>query len=212
MQPHDSDIQPAQILALVDGTQPAEYTIESAITTIGRYPTCQIVVSDPTHVVSRLHARIESDGPRYVLHDNGSANGTYVNGRRINGPHLLRHDDRIGLGSATPILCFFDPDRTVPSETSLRYEEGAMVFYFKQQRLELTLAQFRLLSHLYKHAGDVCTRESCAQVLWQREYDPNMDAPALDTAINSLRNVLRAIDRQADLIQTRRGLGYVLNL
>jgi pSer/pThr/pTyr-binding forkhead associated (FHA) protein len=207
-----SDAQLAQILALIDGVQPVEYILEGAVTTIGRHPTCQVVVSDPTHVVSRLHARIECDGPHYTLHDNGSANGTYVNGRRINGPHLLTHNDRIGLGSATAVFCFSDPDRTVPSETSLRYDERVMVFYFKQKRLDLTPAQFRLLSPLYTHAGDVCTRESCAQVLWQREYDSDVDSVALDQSIHSLRNALRLIDKNANLIETRRGLGYMLVL
>jgi DNA-binding response OmpR family regulator len=39
-----------------------------------------------------------------------------------------------------------------------------------------------------------------------------MDADALDRAIANLRAQLRQVDPDSDLIQTRRGLGYVLEL
>ena len=49
-------------------------------------------------------------------------------------------------------------------------------FFLDQQPLELTAAQFRLLSHLYQNVGNLCTRESCAAAIWGRDYDPGMDA------------------------------------
>jgi DNA-binding response OmpR family regulator len=209
MRPHLS-IQPAHVLALHQDVQPAEYMLEGDICTIGRSPICQIVVQ--RNVVSRLHARIERDGPRYILHDAGSANGTFVNSRRIHEPHLLQDRDTIGLGAATALLRFADPDPTVIPSRRLRYDDRAMMFFLHQQPLDLTPAQFRLLHHLYQHAGDVCTRESCAQAIWGRDYDPGMDADALDRAINNLRTRLRQADPTADLIVTRRGLGYELVL
>jgi DNA-binding response OmpR family regulator len=56
----------------------------------------------------------------------------------------------------------------------------------------------------------VCTRESCAQAIWGRDYDPELDTEALDRAISTLRGQLRKIAAKADLIETRRGLGYLL--
>jgi DNA-binding response OmpR family regulator len=87
-----------------------------------------------------------------------------------------------------------------------------MTFYLEERPLSLTPQQFRLLSHLYQHAGEVCTRERCAEAIWGRDYDPGMDADALDRAIANLRAQLRQVDPDSDLIQTRRGLGYVLEL
>jgi DNA-binding response OmpR family regulator len=87
-----------------------------------------------------------------------------------------------------------------------------MLFSLDNQPLDLTPAQFRLLRHLYQFAGEVCTRESCAEALWSREYEPGLDADALDRAFSSLRSYLRRTAATADLIETRRGLGYVLNL
>ena len=50
--------------------------------------------------VSRLHSVIKRLGPRVMIMDLGSANGTYVNGKRIN-PNIetyLKHGDIISLG------------------------------------------------------------------------------------------------------------------
>ncbi|MBC7879538.1 MAG: FHA domain-containing protein [Anaerolineales bacterium] len=50
--------------------------------------------------VSRLHAVIKRDGARIVFMDLGSANGTYINGKRLapNAEQLLNHGDIIALG------------------------------------------------------------------------------------------------------------------
>lgn len=200
----------AHVLALHEDVQPAQSTLDAELYTLGRSPLCQIVVQRNT--VSRLHARIEREGPRYLLVDAGSANGTFVNGQRLQAPHLLNDRDRIGLGAATPLLHFVDPDPTVIPTVRLRYDERRMLFTLDHQPLDLTPAQFRLLHHLYQFAGEVCTRESCAEAIWGHEYEPGQDADALDRAFSSLRSQLRRMDPGAELIETRRGLGYVLNL
>jgi len=50
--------------------------------------------------VSRLHAVIKRDGSRIVFIDLGSANGTYINGKRLtpNVEQVLNHGDIIALG------------------------------------------------------------------------------------------------------------------
>ena len=50
--------------------------------------------------VSRLHALLKRDGKRIVLMDLGSANGTYVNGKRLtpNTERLITHGDVVSLG------------------------------------------------------------------------------------------------------------------
>jgi DNA-binding response OmpR family regulator len=201
---------PARLLALQEDVEPGESVLVADVYTLGRSPLCQIVV--PRSIVSRLHAKIERDGPRYQLVDAGSANGTFVNGKRMHAPHLLSDRDLIGLGAATAILRFVDPDPTVIPVTRLRYDERTMTFTLGNTPLELTPAQYRLLYHLYQFAGEVCTRESCAAALWGHDYDPGMDADALDRAFSTLRSQLRRADPDADLIETRRGIGYSLHL
>lgn len=51
--------------------------------TIGRDPSCDIVITDKTDVVSRVHASLKVKGRgKYILVDQGR-NGTYVNGIKM---------------------------------------------------------------------------------------------------------------------------------
>jgi hypothetical protein len=69
---------------------------------IGRLPECEIVLSDPN--VSRRHAQVrpsaKADG-EYEVVDNGSTNGTKVNGLPLTGPRRLTAGDTITLGATT---------------------------------------------------------------------------------------------------------------
>ncbi|MDR3307504.1 MAG: FHA domain-containing protein [Coriobacteriales bacterium] len=58
------------------------WPIKQAQTIIGRSKTCTICVSDST-MVSRQHAVIHLDGNRAFISDNGSSNGTFINGLRL---------------------------------------------------------------------------------------------------------------------------------
>ncbi len=64
--------------------------------TIGRSKDNHMVVDHP--VVSRYHAIIERMGTRYRLIDLKSHNGTYLNGKRIEGVNWLNEGDRIKIG------------------------------------------------------------------------------------------------------------------
>lgn len=198
----------AQLVALSDDVAPAEFPLSGAEHSIGRSSLCDIVINRQT--VSRLHARVVREGPRHMLHDAGSANGTFVNGVQLAGPHLLSNRDTIGLGAAGDLLRYVDPDPTVVPASRLRLDERTQTFYLGAQPLELTPSQQRLLTHLFRHLGELVTREACAEAIWGRDYDPGLDAEALDRAVSNLRGALRRAGQASDLLQTRRGLGYVL--
>ncbi|MBI1880856.1 MAG: winged helix-turn-helix domain-containing protein [Chloroflexi bacterium] len=205
-------IAPSMLMAFPgkeDIIQPAKFCLMNDVATLGRSLQCDIVVESTT--VPRLHAKVERDGPRYLLSDSHSANGTFVNGRHVREPHVLQDEDRIGLSKPAPLLFFVDANPTEFISGQLRYDAPAMTFFLNEKPLDLTPAQFRLLFHLYEHVGDVCTRESCAEALWGRDYDPRLDAEALDRAISKLRHKLREIRPEADMLKTARGLGYVLD-
>ena len=68
--------------------------LSSERTTIGRAKDNDIVL--PSNGVSKHHAIIERDGQSYVLIDNDSANGVYVNGERIQR-HKLKYWDEIQI-------------------------------------------------------------------------------------------------------------------
>ncbi|NNJ10304.1 FHA domain-containing protein [Chloroflexales bacterium ZM16-3] len=205
----DVEIPFARLISLSDDIAPMEFLLSGREHSLGRSPLCDIVI--PRNNISRIHARVTREGPRYLLHDAGSANGTFINGQPLGAPHMLSNRDGIGLGSAGELLRFLDPDPTVVTASRLRLDERTQTFLLGSLPLSLPPNQFRLLTHLYRHMGNLCTREECAEAVWGRDYDPGMDAESLDKAISGLRSALRrADDDAAGLLQTRRGMGYVL--
>ena len=68
------------------------YPLRGERVTIGRHPEAAIFLDDVT--VSREHAAVEREGDGWVIVDEGSLNGTYVNRRR---------DDRVALADGDEI-------------------------------------------------------------------------------------------------------------
>jgi hypothetical protein len=66
-------------------------------TTIGRAEACDLGLFGDNGV-ERKHARILLNDGRYILYDEGTPGGTYVNDRRIDGPTPLRSGDLIRVG------------------------------------------------------------------------------------------------------------------
>ena len=64
---------------------------------LGRLPTCAIPIQEAS--VSREHAKIFLRDDRYLLVDLNSANGTFVNGKRVTRAELADGDE-VTLGSA----------------------------------------------------------------------------------------------------------------
>lgn len=56
-----------------------------------------ILTDDPS--VSRHHARVVMENGRHILYDNGSANGSYVNGNRVSG-WMLKAGDAVQFGGS----------------------------------------------------------------------------------------------------------------
>jgi adenylate cyclase len=76
----------------------SERTVElGELNTLGRHPDNTIQLLD--RIVSKNHCHINLTDGRYVLVDQGSLNGTYVNGDRVQGTRMLAAEDEITLGS-----------------------------------------------------------------------------------------------------------------
>lgn len=67
------------------------YPLAAERTTVGRHPDSDVFLDDVT--VSRNHAVIAREGGDYVISDEGSLNGTYVNRRRIERQTLIDSDE-----------------------------------------------------------------------------------------------------------------------
>jgi pSer/pThr/pTyr-binding forkhead associated (FHA) protein len=82
----------------------ATFTLRNVLTRLGRSTENEISLDDIT--VSRRHADVQRQGVGYVVRDAGSLNGTYLNGRRIDGEETLRHGDELQVGKFR--LVFFE--------------------------------------------------------------------------------------------------------
>jgi NADPH-dependent 2,4-dienoyl-CoA reductase/sulfur reductase-like enzyme/pSer/pThr/pTyr-binding forkhead associated (FHA) protein len=81
----------------VSGETPLSQT---KVISIGRQAGAYFLIDNGS--VSRRHAEISYANGQYVLRDLGSANGTFVNDKRLDSgsTHLLKHNDRIRFGQA----------------------------------------------------------------------------------------------------------------
>lgn len=81
-----------------------------------------VELSDGT--VSRNHARIVGKDNRWMLEDMGSANGTYLNGVKVNRPAAVKRGDQIRIGSS--LLVFGGASNPAPVAVDVD-EDGRLV-------------------------------------------------------------------------------------
>jgi len=75
---------------------PSSLSLDRPVITIGRDSASDLTLMDD--LASRQHAQIRREAGGAVIYDLDSANGTFVNGKRIDRPHPLRSGDVIAMG------------------------------------------------------------------------------------------------------------------
>lgn len=92
---------------------PREFPLFLGENTLGRVGDATAWIDSVT--VSRRHARVVVSAEGATLEDLGSKNGTYLRGRRLEGPELLADGDEIRLGSVE--MTFRVSSGTSPTKT-----------------------------------------------------------------------------------------------
>jgi hypothetical protein len=82
---------PALVVRAGGGRAGESFKPTAERTRIGRSPDCEIFLDDVT--VSRNHAVLVDDGGEFVVEDQGSLNGTFVNRKRIDRVTLHEGDE-----------------------------------------------------------------------------------------------------------------------
>jgi pSer/pThr/pTyr-binding forkhead associated (FHA) protein len=95
----------AKITVRFNDSTVEEVPLTEASTSIGRSKKNDIVINNLA--ASRRHARIYQEGPRFIVEDLGSLNGTFVNDKRVS-QWILSSNDQIQVGKHT--LLFIDED------------------------------------------------------------------------------------------------------
>lgn len=82
--------------------EPWTLELERERIALGRAATNEIALADPS--CSSHHATVERRGESFIIRDEGSKNGTFVNNRRVREPTPLLPGDEISLGSTTIVF------------------------------------------------------------------------------------------------------------
>ncbi len=108
--------------------------------TIGRSEDCSATISDVR--VSRQHARILHEDGQFILLDNGSRHGTFVNGVRRERA-VLKNRDEITLGVPGLRIVFLDQDSSQNLSSALltRFASASDVSELEKLRLFLEAAR-----------------------------------------------------------------------
>lgn len=107
-------------LVMTSGPTPEKkFALSKQEIIIGRDANADVVIN--LAEVSRRHSRLRMEPSGYVIEDLGSTNGTFVDGRRLTGPHMLRPGERIQLGEAVTLSyqsTAHDVDATIVTPSS----------------------------------------------------------------------------------------------
>jgi DNA-binding response OmpR family regulator len=206
------DREPA-MLVLLGSSGATSWMIDADRVTIGRDPSCVIVIDDRR--VSRVHAEVRREGARYVLADNNSKNGTFLNGDRVTSPAAIQDGDTVQVALAAELL-FVAPGATAPLVEASGPARLASLIVDREMRevriggkvLEppLSAPQFRLLELLWANVGKVVSREVVVEAVWPGEQVNGISEEAIDAMVRRLRERLGGEGQQR--IATLRGHGF----
>lgn len=90
-------------LVMHSGPTPGKvFPLEGDVITIGREAGNGIIINDAE--VSRKHTQFVFQGGKVIVTDLGSTNGTFVDGQRLTGQHILQSGQIISLGEQISLL------------------------------------------------------------------------------------------------------------
>jgi pSer/pThr/pTyr-binding forkhead associated (FHA) protein len=195
-----------------------EFPITGDSLTIGRGRDCHLVLDDK--YASRHHARVQLSSGNHILIDEGSRNGTLVEGKRIARPHTLLDGEEIQIGRTglTYAEESLEDSTTKPVESltpeqldsPIQVDTHTWEVWVEGKKLEgsLSILEFKLLAHLYRFAGKVCSRdELCCEIWGEAAYTYEM----LHQLVHRVKQRVEPDPRKPRYLVSVPGVGYKLD-
>jgi pSer/pThr/pTyr-binding forkhead associated (FHA) protein len=191
---------------LVDGAG-RQFPLADQAIVLGRSPKCSVYIADQR--ASRRHAEVRWDGEVATLNDLGSANGTFLNGRRITAPETLRDGDEIVVASA--VFTFRDPTSTLRTKKFplLVVDSTSGEIWINRNRVSLSPKEQILFDLLYQNRGRACSKQEIAQAVWP-EYQAEVYDYQIESLVKRLREKIEPDPPNPVLLLTVHGRGYKL--
>ena len=210
----------AKLVVHVPGLERVEVPLRREVLSLGRDPKCDVVLQSP--YVSRLHARLDKRGDSHFISDEGSRNGTQVDGKELSAPARLHPGALITIANVEIWYMLDVPgdestDRWPPSagaevrrgSLQLTVDESTHRVWVEERKVDvsLSLLEFGFLHFLYSHRGTVCTRGEIGAALWgEGKYDYAM----LYRLAQRVRDKIEADPSHPRYVISHRGIGYAL--
>jgi DNA-binding response OmpR family regulator len=182
--------------------------------TIGRRADNDVVIVD--RLASRQHAVLERQHGQYVIRDQRSRNGTFVNGQRLSEPHVLRDGDEIQIGLDFKAL-YIDPEATGALVTDAIVRGRGLWADLERREVwvqgtkvapPVSKAQFSLLVLLQEDPGRVFTREEIIAAVWPDDASQGVSDETIDALVGRLRRRIASVDAAHQYVETVRGHGF----
>jgi uncharacterized protein YkwD len=151
-------------LAAIGASGPREHRLLKRKINVGNASDNDVVVPDPT--VSRRHAILKRRFRRYRLIDLESTNGTFINGRRINGPTRIVRGDEVRFGAARFVFLESPTTRELRKRISPKTALALLLVIFASG---FAVTQHFINRSLFKKLTAASRGESAAVVSLEKE-------------------------------------------
>ena len=184
-----------------------QFPLAAQAIVLGRSEKCGLYIADQR--ASRRHAEIRWDSEVSTLFDLGSANGTWLNGRRITDAETLREGDEITIASA--VFIFHDPGSTLRTGNFplLVVDAKSGEIWVNRNPVSLSPKEQTLFDCLYQNAGKPISKQQIAEAVWP-EYEAEVYDYQIESLVKRLREKIEPDPANPALLLTVHGRGYKL--
>jgi hypothetical protein len=111
-----------------------------------------------------------------------------------------------------PLLSNLIKSDTTTKKIKLYLVNGNIIYKDKDITLEISPSEIKILTELIKKKNQLITRESLAQIIWEKDWIEKYSDWALDKLISRLRSSLSNLGLPKNILIVKKGRGVILRI